>query len=134
MLSSHTAFVSYILELLEPIDRVATRRFFGGIGFCCHSVQFAVVMEDRLYFVVDEQTRQQYEDKGMQAFSYVTKKGHVQVKRYFEVPEVVLDDPAEFQRWAKESLCVAAKKAKSLTDINQPAEGCLPMDIDSILR
>ena len=46
----------------------------------------------------------------MKSFSYETKKGRVQVRRYFELPEEVLSDPDELRVWALASMSVAAKK------------------------
>lgn len=97
-------YAKYVLELLEPIGPVRTRRFFGGIGIYCDSIQFAVIMGNSLYFAVDENTRKKYEEAGMQSFSYLTKKGRIQVRKYFELPEDVLTDPAQLRLWAKESI------------------------------
>ncbi|MBI3608155.1 MAG: TfoX/Sxy family protein [Nitrospirae bacterium] len=78
-------YTEYVLELLEPIGPVRTGRFFGGVGISNGSVQFAMIMGNSLYFAVDEDTRKKYEQAGMQPFSYMTKKGRVQVRKYFEL-------------------------------------------------
>lgn len=111
-MSPKTEYADYIVELLEPIGWLRTSRFFGGIAISRDTVQFAMVMENTLYFVVDDETRPTYAQAGMQPFSYSTKKGRVQVKRYFEVPDEVLADAEQLRQWAKESIRMAGKTAK----------------------
>ena len=109
-MAASAEYTEYVLELLSPIGPVTVGRFFGGSGLSRASVQFAMIMDNSLYFVVDDTTRAGYEAAGMQSFSYETKKGRVQVRRYFELPEEVLSDPDELRVWAQESLRVASKK------------------------
>jgi DNA transformation protein len=104
-----TEYTEYILELLEPIGPVQTGRFFGGVGISNGFAQFAMIMGNSLYFVVDEDTRKKYEQAGMQPFSYMTKKGRIQVRRYFELPEDILTDPEQLRLWASEAMRVAGK-------------------------
>lgn len=108
-LTASAEYTEYILELLEPIGPVRTGRFFGGVGIFHGPVQFAMIMGNGLYFAVDEDSRKKYEQAGMQPFSYMTKKGRVQVRKYFELPDDVLTDPEQLRQWAKESIHVAGK-------------------------
>jgi len=105
--------------MLEPIGPVRTTRFFGGVGVLSGTVQFAMVMGNSLYFVVDDSTRPKYEQAGMAPFSYMTKKGRVQVRRYYELPEEILTDPKLLQVWANESKRIAAKDKKPRTTHNR---------------
>ena len=118
-LSASVEYTEYVLELLEPIGSVQTGRFFGGIGISRNSVQFAMIMGNSLYFAVDEDARKKYEQAGMQPFSYMTKKGRVQVRKYFEVPEEVLADPEQLRQWANESMRVASKTKKPNKSLNR---------------
>lgn len=108
-MTTSSEYTQYILEFLEPIGPIRTGRFFGGIGISCHAVQFAMIMENRLYFAVNDDSRKQYERAGMPSFSYLTKRGRVQVCRYFELPEEVLTDREQLRRWAHEAMRVAEK-------------------------
>ena len=108
-MSASIEYTEYVLELLAPIGPLTTGRFFGGIGISRDAMQFAMIMGNSLYFAVDDTTREQYTAAGMACFSYLTKKGRVQVRRYFELPEEVLTDPAELRRWANEAMRVAGK-------------------------
>ena len=89
-----------------------TGLFFGGVGISNGTVQFAMIMGNSLYFVVNEDTRKKYEEMGMQPFSYTTKKGRVQVRKYFELPEGILTDPEQLRFWANEAMGIAAKTNK----------------------
>lgn len=87
------------------VDKVAehvplwTRRFFGGTALVHDDVQFAMVMGDTLYLVVDDQTRPRFEAAGSEPFSYLTGRGPVTVGRYRTVPGSALDDPGALRGW-----------------------------------
>lgn len=105
-------YTEYILELLQPIGRVNIRRMFGGVGISYGAVHFAIIMGNSLYFTVDDSTREKFEKAGMNPFSYVTKKGRIFVRSYFELPEDALNDPESLKLWANESINIASKKKK----------------------
>ncbi len=108
-MTASAEYTEYVLSLLAPVAPVETGRFFGGVGISCGGVQFAMIMGSSVYFAVDDHTREKYQQAGMQPFSYMTKKGWVQVRKYFELPEEVLTDPDQLRRWINESLQVANK-------------------------
>lgn len=109
-MTASTEYTEYVLEHLAVVDAVSTSRFFGGVGLSLGAAQFAMVMGNSLYFVVDDSTRAKYEAAGMAPFSYTTKNGRVTVRRYFELPEEVLNDPDVLRQWARESIQIAEKK------------------------
>jgi DNA transformation protein len=106
----HDEFGEYVLDLLSPLGDIELRRFFGGKALVADATQFAMIMGSTLYFVVDDTTRPDYEEAGSEPFSYATMKGRVKVRRYYEVPEEILDNGSELLAWAEEALTVAAKK------------------------
>jgi len=112
-MSASAEYTEYILEQLAPVGPLTTGRFFGGMGLSRGGVQFAMIMGNSLYFVVDDTTREKYAAAGMGCFSYLTKKRRVLVRKYFELPEDVLTDPEELRRWAKESMQVAGNTKQS---------------------
>ncbi len=116
MTTPSTEYKEYVLEFLEPLFPIRIGRFFGGVGISYGSVQFAMIMGNSLYFAVDDNSRKKYEQAGMQPFSYMTKKGQVQVRKYFELPEDVLTDHEQLQLWANEAIQVAhnTKKPKKV--------------------
>ena len=114
-MTASTEYTKFVLELLEPIGPVRTSRFFGGVGISKGALQFAMIMGNSLYFAVDDNTRKKYEQAGMQPFSYVTKKGRVQVRKYFELPDDVLTDSEQLRLWTNEAVHVAGKTKPNKT-------------------
>lgn len=112
-MTANSEYAEYVLELLAPIGEVRAGRFFGGVALSQGAQQFAMIMENTLYFVVNDETRPRYEQAGMQPFSYATKKGQVQVRRYFELPEDVLADPEQLRLWANEAMRVAGNTKRA---------------------
>lgn len=86
MTGSTQEYIEYVLELLEPMNAISSGRFFGGQGISCNSVQFAMIMGNALFFVVDDTTRDNYLAMGTKCFWYKKKTGKVNVKKYHEVP------------------------------------------------
>jgi DNA transformation protein and related proteins len=113
MPESTDEFVEYVMDLLAPVSGLRKARFFGGIGISAGSVQFAMIMEDTLYFVVDDGTRPKYEEMGSSCFSYSTRKRRVDVRRYYEVPGEILEDQERLLALAGESMKIAANSAKA---------------------
>lgn len=85
-------FVQNILDLFEEIAHVRSRRMFGGYGLYVDDVIFAIVIEETLYFKVDDFTRSFFEEVGSKPFSYEKNNGTTVVMSYFEVPSIVFDD------------------------------------------
>lgn len=105
-------FKEYVLEQLEPIVPLKTTRFFGGVGLTYNALQFGMMIGNNLYFVVDDSTRPKYMQAGMEAFSYLTKKGRVQVRRYYELPEEILTDAVQLRIWVLEAINIANQTKK----------------------
>lgn len=109
MSGSTSQYIEYILELLEPINAISSGKFFGGQGVTCDSIQFAMIMGNSLFFVVDDGSRGKYLKMGTECFWYTKKTGKVNVKKYHEVPEELLDDQNKLLEWANESIAIAKK-------------------------
>ena len=92
VMSASPEFTEYVKELFIPLGSLENGSFFGGFAFKSGSKQFAMIMGNTLYFCVNDKTRPKYEAKGMVPFSYSTKKGIVNVKKYYSTPEELFDD------------------------------------------
>lgn len=112
MTGSTKEYIEYVLELLEPINVISSGKFFGGQGVSCDSVQFAMIMGNSLFFVVDDSSRGKYIEKGAECFWYTKKTGKVNVKKYHEVPGELFDEPSVLLEWARESIVIAKKLSK----------------------
>lgn len=96
-------YAAHVLDQLQPIGMIHTTPYFGGIAFRMHGRQFAFIMRDTLYLAVTKDTRDKYAAAGSQPFTYTTKNGVVQVRRYFEVPAAVLENSDVLRDWAQEA-------------------------------
>jgi DNA transformation protein len=97
-------FIEYVRELFAPLGQLKENKFFGGFAFKSGSKQFAMIMDNTLYFCVSENTRPKYEAIGMAPFSYSTKRGIVKVKKYYSVPEDLFEDQEKLIAWASEAI------------------------------
>jgi DNA transformation protein len=105
-------FRNYVLEQLSTLEGVTSRRMFGGVGLYCEGVFFGLIAEDVLYFKVGDETRGDYESRGMAPFRPFSDRPDVSTS-YFEVPAEVLEDGEECGMWARRSVA-AASAAKSV--------------------
>lgn len=106
-MSASPEFVAHVNEQLAPLGTLTNGKFFGGHAFKHQGIQFAMVMGNTLYFCVNEHTRARYVRDGSKPFSYATKKGRVEVRKYFSVPEDLLENQAELLQWAKQAINAA---------------------------
>ena len=109
--AASTEFVEFVMDSLAPLGRVARERFFGGSSLKLDSALFAMIMDGALYFAVDEQSRPEYQRLGSRCFSYGSTKGRVEVKRFFEVPAEVLEDPERLLGFARTAVATAEARA-----------------------
>lgn len=112
-MSVSAEYVEYIKELLSGFPDFTTRKYFGGVAFrsdCLgKDTQFAVVLGDILYFVVDDNTRPKYDEKGLKPFSYDKQNKTVIVKKWYAAPEELFEDENLMREWAMEALEAAVR-------------------------
>jgi DNA transformation protein len=115
MTAGSHSYVDFVMDQLGSLRGVASGPFFGGIGLTSAGTQFAMIMGNSLYFVVDDTTRAKYEKMGSVCFSYDTKKKRVAVRKYYSVPADLIDDQEQLVTLAQESIRVAKSANKSST-------------------
>jgi len=103
-MSARLEFIEYVRELLAPVGDLEEGTFFGGFAFKRNSKQFAMIMGNTLYFCVNDQTRPKYQLMGMESFSYKTKRGRIEVKKYFSIPEEFFENQDKLIEWADEAI------------------------------
>jgi DNA transformation protein len=109
-MSASAEFVSYVREQLVPLGHLSDGKFFGGRAIKHKGSQFAMVMGNTLYLRVSDATRPEYERRGSRPFSYSTKNGVVQVRKYYAAPEELLENPQQLLAWSRQAI-IAAKGA-----------------------
>ncbi len=102
-------YLTYIIDQLECLGPVQSRRMFGGAGLYFEGLFFAVVADDVLYFKVDDSNRTDYEEASMEAFRPFPEKSTVM--GYYQVPIDVLENRDLLHDWAQKALSVAERKA-----------------------
>lgn len=109
MSGNSSEYLAFILDQLSALGGVQHRKMFGGQGLALDGVNFAIVMGDELFFVVDDESRPKYAAAGMEPFWYTKKTGRVWVRRYQQVPPDVLDDADALVAWASEAAAIAKR-------------------------
>ena len=104
-------YLRYIIDQLTSLDRVTSRRMFGGVGLYCDGLFFGIISADTVYFKVDDSNRAIYEARGMDKFRPFRDKPQLSMN-YYEVPADVIEDPEELAAWARRSLAVAITPKK----------------------
>src|SRR4051812_21831723 len=94
-------FKDRVLDRLSPLGEVTSRPMFGGHGLYWRETIFGIVLGDRLYFKVNEQSKGEYVAKGMGPFRPNERQT---LKSYFEVPPDVLDDTEALLSRAREAI------------------------------
>ena len=101
-MSAENDFVEYLLESLRPLGSVRAKKMFGGFGIFLDGIMFGLVSRSIFYLKVDEENRQDFESKGLGAFTY-TRKGKEYSMSYYEVPYEAMDDAEELCHWASKA-------------------------------
>jgi DNA transformation protein len=108
--NSEKEFVSYVVDLMPSIGPVTAKRMFGGHGVFLEGLMFALISDGTLYFKVDTQTKSDFVEKGLEAFTY-QKKDKVMKMSYFNAPEETMEDVDVMNLWANKAYSVALRAA-----------------------
>lgn len=106
-------FILHAVECMASVAPVSYRRIFNGYGIYHHGVQFAIIINDRLYFRADNFSRDLYLAKKMSAFQ---PSGLIGLEpSFFQLPEDVLNHPPELIYWMRIAV-EASQNAYSIDD------------------
>ena len=100
-------FVAFVLEQLDPLGPITSKRMFGGVGLYAGDLFFALVAGDVLYLKADETTRVPMEKAGAHAFQPSNRPKGKGKTQYFSVPVAVLEDADKLLAWATRAIAVA---------------------------
>ncbi len=107
------SYLTGVLDRLAQVAPVSYRRIFTGVGIYHREVQFALISNDRLYFLVDDSSAQPYIDRGMRALQ--PEAALSATNRYYQVPAAVLEQPNELLYWMRAAV-EAAQPVESPED------------------
>jgi DNA transformation protein and related proteins len=99
------SYLAFVLEQLDGVARIVTKRMFGGVGIYSDGAFFAVIDNDTLFFKVDETLSKRYRNKGMPPFTPIP--GAKPMMGYYQVPPDVLEDGQMLVKWARDSIRLA---------------------------
>ena len=103
-------YVAHIVDLLQFIGPVESKSMFGGFGVFLEGLMFGLIADSELYLKVDAENRQDYEDVGLQAFSY-GKNGKEFKMSYYQAPEEAMEDAELLSTWASNAYGAAMRAA-----------------------
>ena len=116
----HDNLTAYLLELLAPLGPISARRMFGGVGVFHGGMMFGLIARDELFLKVSDANRAAYEAAGEAPFSYDTKHGVHTIQSYWRCPPELLDDPENFQDWARQAVEAAVVAARGKKPSRKP--------------
>lgn len=106
-------FANFIVELMSDWSHVAARPMFGGFGVYRDGLMFAILIEETLYFKVDDESEPLFAQRGLARFSYESK-GRTASLRYCQAPSEAYDEPAHMATWARLGYeCAVRQQCKS---------------------
>jgi DNA transformation protein len=102
-------FLLYVLDQLDGLENIVSRRMFGGVGLYAGTVFFGVIYHEILYLKVDAHTRGDYERAGMRPFRPFADR--TPSMQYYEVPAGVLENGEDLTAWARRAIAAAERGA-----------------------
>jgi DNA transformation protein len=106
------SFSDLVKELFAPFGAISVRKMFGGAGIYCDDLFFAIIDDDAVYLKVDDETRKDFEARGLERFTYEMKDGAKGVMSYYNAPDEIFDEEDELRRWAGLALDAARRAAR----------------------
>jgi DNA transformation protein and related proteins len=99
-------YLAYVLEQLEGVAGLRSRRMFSGVGLYSGDLFFGLIHDDTLFFKTDGSTSADYIARGMPRFMPFPTRPEA-VLAYHQVPADIIEDGEALQIWARKSVAVA---------------------------
>lgn len=107
-------FRDFVLEQLRRASHatITHRAMFGGVGVYGDGLFFALMDDDVVYFKVDDDTRPDFEARGMGPFLPYGDPERP-MRGYCQLPGDVLEDPNALGPWVYRAIDVARRARKA---------------------
>src|SRR3954452_17340570 len=106
MVASET-FAEFLREQLAPLGHLTMRRMFGKTGVFCDGVMLAMVLDNTLYFRVDDHNKADFAEAAALPPLTYAKQGETIELAFWRAPERLFDEPDELVVWARSALAAA---------------------------
>jgi DNA transformation protein and related proteins len=110
-MTASDSFAEFLREQLAPLGRIVLRRMFGKTGVFCDGVMLAMVRDNVLYFRVDDENRETFQEAAaFPPLNYAKRGGPIDLA-FWRAPERLFDEPEELVTWARAALDAARRVA-----------------------
>ena len=103
-------FAAHVVDLLQLIGPVYSRRMFGGYGIFLDGLMFGLIADNELYLKVDDQNRENFETLGLQPFTYYKQDKPMQLS-YYQAPEEAMESKELMTEWGARAYECALRAA-----------------------
>lgn len=104
--------IDHAKDLFAPFGDIRVKKMFGGAGVYCDDLFFAIMDDEAIWFKVDDDTRAEFESRGLEPFVFEMKDGSSGTMSYYNAPDDIYDDEDELKRWTTMALDAASRAAK----------------------
>lgn len=116
-MARRSEFAETVEDVLQVVGPAYLRAMFGGYGVFLDGVMFGLIAYDVLYLKVDDTSRENFDQAGLEPFVYEAKRGPV-VMSYHRAPDLLHDWPA-MEPWV-EMAVAAARRARDAKAPRRP--------------
>lgn len=103
-------FVSYVVDMMQTIGPVYSKKMFGGHGIFLEGLMFALIADNELYLKADRESEGDFSERGLEPFTY-NKKGKLIEMSYFQAPEEAMEDSEIINEWGNKGYRAALRAA-----------------------
>lgn len=107
-------YLAYILEQLEGLGGLRSRRMFSGVGLYSGELFFGLIHDDTLFFKSDGTNSADYIARSMPRFMPFPDRPAA-VMAYYQVPADIIEDAESLIAWARKSVAVALNSRAAKT-------------------
>ena len=109
LVATRKQYLEFLTEQFAALGEIASRPMFGGHMLYCGGVPFAIVARGTVFVKTDEQSRGEFEARGLRPFQPFPEK--TGVMSYYEPPPEVFEDADALKHWVGGAIA-AGKRAQ----------------------
>ncbi len=119
-------FHDAVMMVLKQHGPITSRAMFGGYGIYYENAMFACIVENELYFRIDNSIDPYFSKYRSKQFIYVFPDGRLIKLPYKVLPQIIYENNSLLQEWIMRSYQVALqakikkqKKSKKTTNLSE---------------